>query len=99
MLVIERAVVKLVIRMRTNRWSLRLENISDLFNRLAAVDPSSLEFRRNDSILLWPVTCAGNANVRTASGDNFALDLDIAESRSCFSSQLAVYIGLLSRRI
>jgi len=66
---------------------------------LATIDPSGLEFRRNGSVLLWPITCTGNANVRTASGDNFALDLDIAERRGGFSPQHAVYIGLLGSSI
>ncbi len=57
-LVIERAVVELVIRMRTNRRSLRLEHLSDLSKRLAPIDPSSLEFHRNGYILLWPITRA-----------------------------------------
>jgi len=98
-LVIVRAKVKLVCRVRTNRGSLRLEHLGDLFERLATIDPPGLEFHRNGSILLWPTPRPRHANIRAPSCDNFALDLDIAESRSCFSSQLAVYIGLLGRPI
>lgn len=58
MLVIERAVVELVIRMRTNRRSLRLEHLRDLPKRLASIDPPRLEFHRNGPILLWSIARA-----------------------------------------
>lgn len=98
-LVIVRAIVKLVCRVRTNRWSLRLEHLRDLFERLATIDSPGLEFHRNGSILLWPTPRPRHANIRAPSCDIFALDLDIAEGRSCFSSQHVVYIGLLGRPI
>lgn len=85
--------------MRTNRRRLCLEHLSDLPKCLVTVDPSGLEFRRNGSVLLWTITCAGNANIWTASCNDLTLDLDIAESRGGFSSQLAVHIGLLGSSI
>lgn len=81
--------------MRSNGRSLRLKHLSDLTQCLATVDSSRLEFCRNGSILLWPATRAGNANIWATTRNDFTLDLDIAESRGGFSSQLAVYIGLL----
>jgi hypothetical protein len=62
------------------------EHFSDLPKRLVSIDPPGLEFNGNSSILLWTITRAGDANVRPTSCNEFTLDLDITERRSCFSA-------------
>jgi len=98
-LIVVRAIVELVCRVGTNRRRLRLEHLSDLFKRLATIESPGLEFHRNGAILLWSTPRPRHANIRPPGCDNFALDLDVAESRSCFSAQHVVYIGLLGSPI